>query len=60
MKAPENYKCDQCLNHRPVVSENGLHFVCSLPDRQAVLCFAGMIDRSVLLRTEEDDENEST
>lgn len=34
-------KCEKCINKRPVLSENGLHYCCSLPDRQAVLCRIG-------------------
>lgn len=55
MKTPEKSKCDQCLNHRPIISENGLHFGCSLPDKQAVLCFAGITDKSVILHTEKEE-----
>ena len=57
MKTPEKYKCDRCLNSRPVISENGLHYNCTLPTKQAVLCMAGMNDKSVLLMEGKADEN---
>lgn len=30
--------CDKCLNSRPVYSENGMHYVCTLSNRSAVTC----------------------
>lgn len=57
MKTPEKYKCDHCLNHRPVFSENGLHYACTLPTRQAVLCMAGMEDKSLILEEWDNNEN---
>lgn len=55
MKTPEKYKCDRCLNSRPIISENGLHYICTLPTKQAVLCMAGMDDKSVLMKEDEKD-----
>ena len=44
MKTPKKRKCDRCYNSRPVVSENGLHWVCTLKMKQAVDCLAGIKD----------------
>lgn len=33
-------KCDSCLNRRPVVSENGLHYCCSLSGTKPLYCMA--------------------
>ena len=30
--------CDYCLNSRPVISENGLHYICCLSSKKAVEC----------------------
>ena len=41
-------KCDTCLESRCVVSENGIHHVCCLPDdRDSVNCLIGKDDRYV-------------
>lgn len=41
-------KCDTCLHHcRPVISENGLHFICGLSDRKAGNCIMGKKDHYV-------------
>lgn len=39
--------CDTCLNSRPVVSENGIHYACCLSGRAAVQCLTGMKDRYI-------------
>lgn len=44
MKTPEKHKCDRCLNSRPIVSETGLHWVCSLHPKKSVDCFIGAKD----------------
>ena len=44
MKMPKKHKCDRCYNSRLVVSENGLHWVCTLKTKQAVDCFTGIKD----------------
>ena len=31
-------KCETCLNRYAVISENGLHYNCSLSEKQAVEC----------------------
>lgn len=42
-------KCDRCFNRRLLLSENGYHYVCALPDKQAVLCITGKKDMSNLI-----------
>ena len=34
-------KCETCLKSRPIVSENGIHKVCSLSQRAAMNCIMG-------------------
>jgi len=34
-------KCDNCLNARSVVSENGIHRVCCLSENEALSCLIG-------------------
>ena len=31
-------KCDTCLNSRCIISENGLHPICTLPPIRAKMC----------------------
>jgi len=31
-------KCESCLNRYAVISENGLHYNCSLSEKQAIEC----------------------
>ena len=35
-----NPKCDSCRNARPVISENGIHHICTLSDTKALRCKA--------------------
>ena len=37
-------KCDTCLNSRPIVSENGIHFNCCLSSKAAMKCMTGEKD----------------
>ena len=30
--------CDKCLNSRPIVSENGMHYICALSAKKAKKC----------------------
>jgi len=43
-------KCDKCLNSRPVISENGIHNICTLSTRAALKCLKGEKDCFVELR----------
>ena len=40
-------KCDICLNSRPVVSENGIHYICTLSNKKATACLFGEKDSFV-------------
>lgn len=37
-------KCDKCLNSRPIISENGYHFICCLPSKKAINCITNTKD----------------
>lgn len=34
-------KCEDCLNARRVLSENGLHALCCLSEKKAIECLTG-------------------
>lgn len=34
-------KCDYCMNSRPIVSENGIHYACCLSSKAAMKCIVG-------------------
>ena len=40
-------KCDNCLNARKVISENGLHSICCLSEKVAMDCIMGKKDQRV-------------
>lgn len=40
-------KCDNCLNARRVISENGLHSICCLSEKFAIDCIMGKKDQRV-------------
>ena len=41
-------KCDYCLNARTIVSENGFHSACCLPNDKDILnCLTGKEDRYI-------------
>lgn len=41
-------KCDYCLNARTIVSENGFHSACCLPnDKDSLNCLIGKEDRYI-------------
>lgn len=42
--------CDVCLHGRAIVSENGVHHICTLPPKQATKCLLGLKDRLVRIR----------
>ena len=37
-------KCDKCLHSRAIVSENGIHCVCTLSSKTATKCLTGEND----------------
>ena len=45
-------KCENCINSRRVISENGAHTVCILPDKQAADCITDIKDRKVEVKHE--------
>lgn len=40
-------KCDNCLNARRVISENGLHSICCLSEKVAMDCLMEKKDQRV-------------
>lgn len=46
-------KCDNCLNARRIISENGLHSVCCLSDKVAVNCLVGKKDQRIIIPLEQ-------
>ena len=40
-------KCENCLNSRPIVSENGIHYLCSYSVKTAARCLMGKKDRYI-------------
>ena len=42
-------KCDNCLNARKIISENGLHSVCCLSEKVAVDCLVGKKDQRIIV-----------
>ena len=40
-------KCDDCLNARRIISENGLHSICCLSEKNAMECLMGQKDHRV-------------
>lgn len=48
MSALKEKACDHCLNARTVVSENGLHSICTLSAKAATNCLLGVKDHFVL------------
>ena len=48
-------KCDTCMNARPIISENGWHYSCTLPPLDAVYCMTGKEDDYIERPTSDDD-----
>lgn len=40
-------KCDNCLNARRIISENGSHSICCLSEKVAMDCLMGKKDQRV-------------
>ena len=40
-------RCDTCLHARSVISENGMHYVCCLSDKEVLYCLTGQEDSYV-------------
>lgn len=50
-------KCDNCLNGVPVVSENGIHYNCSLSERKALYCLTSQEDSYIRNPMKKDNED---
>lgn len=48
MSVKKEIKCDRCMKSRPIISEKGLHCICTLPTKQAIQCLTGVCDHSVM------------
>lgn len=42
-------KCDQCLNSRLIISENGIHYICTLSSKKSYDCLFDKIDYSEIV-----------
>jgi len=40
-------RCDNCLNARKIISENGIHSVCCLSEKVALDCLTGKKDQKI-------------
>lgn len=40
-------KCYKCLESRPVISENGMHYNCCLKEDECLECLLGKVDHYV-------------
>ena len=40
-------KCDNCLNSRRIISENGLHSICCLSEKKAIECLMKKKDHKI-------------
>lgn len=43
-------KCEQCLNSRLIISENGYHTVCCLSQKAATNCILGKKNQFITLK----------
>ena len=50
-------KCDNCLNSRIVVSENGYHPVCCLSSKKVMECISGDKDHKVCIVKNNKEKN---
>lgn len=48
-------KCEECLNSRQIISENGYHATCCLSSKKAVDCMIGKKNYFITLK--KDKEN---
>lgn len=49
-------KCSRCLNRVPVMSENGLHYNCSLSYKKWSECAFGIKNYSLILKVKSKEE----
>lgn len=50
-------KCNRCLNGIAVISENGLHYNCSLSEKKALYCLTGQKDSYIENPMKKDSED---
>lgn len=48
-------KCDTCLKSRPIISENGIHYICCLSSRSANNCISGKKDKYISIVKKDGD-----
>lgn len=51
-------KCNKCLRARLIISENGLHPICTLSQNKALNCMFGKEDLCLEVNYEGDDDSE--
>lgn len=47
-------KCEECLHSRPIISENGYHYICCLSSKKATDCMIGKESQFVTLEKDAD------
>lgn len=52
-------KCNNCLNARRVISENGLHSICCLSKKVAMDCLMGKKDQRIIVPWSNENKAES-
>ena len=51
-------KCNDCLNVISIISENGLHPICSLSDKNAIDCIMEKKDYKVTINSIKEKEDD--
>ena len=46
-------ECEKCLNSRPIISENGYHYICCLSQKAATDCMIGKKSQFTTLKKNE-------
>jgi hypothetical protein len=59
MSLPPRGTCEECLNTRLIVSENGFHRICTFPVSVSIKCIHGIKDRFIPLRAADRRAGES-
>ena len=49
-------KCEECLNSKPVISENGFHKNCTLSYKKAMDCLLGIKDSFIKNQMQKDGD----
>ena len=50
-------KCENCLNSRTIISENGMHKICCLPDSEATDCITDLVDKRVEIKRSDGNDS---